>query len=97
MAHRPQYTQALMANGIDDDSTICTLSDGDLVHCGVDNLGHRRRMLTSDQGHEQDKTTYLLDLLFVVLQLLLSTQPLWLHRHHAYRHWFFVAGIALLV
>lgn len=27
----PQYAQALMANGFDDDSTICTLTDDDLI------------------------------------------------------------------
>ena len=60
----PQYTTALMANGFDDDSTICTLTDDDLIQCGVDNLGHRRKMLVSikqtiqarDQNHEQTKT-----------------------------------------
>ena len=61
----PQYTKALTSNGFDDDSTIRTLTDDDLIHCGVDNLGHRRKMLMSIQqdmqgrgqgDHEQTKT-----------------------------------------
>ena len=38
----PQYTQALTANGFEDDATFRTLTETDLVQCGVDNLGHRR-------------------------------------------------------
>ena len=45
-----QYTHALTANGFDDDSTIRTLTETDLIQCGVDNLGHRRKMLTSIQA-----------------------------------------------
>ena len=53
-----------MANGFDDDITICTLTEDDLIQYGVDNLGHRRKMLVSikqtiqarDQNHEQTKT-----------------------------------------
>ena len=46
----PQYIQALTANGFEDDATIRTLTETDLVQCGVDNLGHRRKMLTSIQA-----------------------------------------------
>ena len=60
----PQYAHTLTANGFDDDSTICTLTDDDLIQCGVDNLGHRRKMLASiqqtirarDQGRKQKRT-----------------------------------------
>ena len=60
-----QYTKALTSNGFDDDSTIRTLTDDDLIHCGVGNLGHRRKMLMSVQQtmqgqgqgyHEQNNT-----------------------------------------
>ena len=46
----PQYTQVLMANGFEDDTTIRTLTETDLIQCGIDNLGHRRKMLTSIQA-----------------------------------------------
>ena len=42
-----QYIQVLRSNGFEDESTIRTLTDADLIHCGIDNLGHRRKMLTS--------------------------------------------------
>ena len=52
----PQYIGALTANGFEDDATIRTLTEPDLVQCGVDNLGHRRRMLVSIQAMQQTKT-----------------------------------------
>ena len=54
-----QYVGALTANGFEDGVTIRTLTEGDLIQCGVDNLDHRRRMLMSVQAMsalQQSKT-----------------------------------------